>query len=457
MTGSVEETAGGLGRDAGAYRRLLGPLVRDVGLTLPEILAPDAVRARGTRWRMARFGLDGLPPATVLARRFRTEEARALLAGVAAHSMLPLSAPVTGAFGLLLTMAAHAVGWPVVEGGSARLADALLAELASLGGAGGDRPVGAVAGRACRPPGLSCSTSRRASCSRWPATGCRPRHRAALRRFRYGPGVCKVDWALSGPVPWAAAACREAGTVHLGGTLAEVARSEAEVTAGRLPERPYCMVAQPGVADPTRAPAGQHTLWAYCHVPSGSHGGHAARLIEAQIERFAPGFRDLILARSVRTAADMERYNPNYVGGDINGGAGTLLQTVLRPDPAVEPVPDRRSPACTCAPLHPAGRRRARHVRRGRGPRRPRRPGPARTRLAGRLAEPGQVAAQHLFHLAVEAHDQPQLVVAVPGGHLLPVAHHRPEYVAATSRSAVSATSWITTRRRSRGSRSRRT
>ena len=161
--------------------------------------------------------------------------------------------------------------------------------------------------------------------------------------------MCKVDWALSGPVPWQAAACREAGTVHLGGTLAEVARSEAEVTAGRLPERPYCIVAQPGVADPTRAPAGQHTLWAYCHVPSGS-AVDASSLIEAQIERFAPGFRDLILARSVRTAADMERHNPNYVGGDINGGAGHAPADRAAAHPAVEPVPDRRSPGCTCAP-----------------------------------------------------------------------------------------------------------
>jgi phytoene dehydrogenase-like protein len=352
VAGSVEETAGSLGPDAAAYRRLLGPLVRDVGLTLPQILAP--IRSVGRHaLAMARFGLEGLPPATLLARRFRTEEGRALLAGVAAHSMLPLSAPLTSAFGLLLTMAAHAVGWPVVEGGSARLTDALLAELAALGGqVETGRWVGSLDEL---PPArvvlldvtprqlLALAGDRLAG---W--------HRAALRRFRYGPGVCKVDWALSGPVPWQAAACREAGTVHLGGTLGEVAASEAAVTAGKLPDRPYCIVAQPGVVDPTRAPAGQHTLWAYCHVPSGS-AADASGLIEAQIERFAPGFRDLILARSVRTAADMERYNPNYVGGDINGGAGTLLQTVLRPTPRWNPYRTPVSGVYLCSSSTPPG------------------------------------------------------------------------------------------------------
>jgi phytoene dehydrogenase-like protein len=352
VAGSVEETAGSLGPDAAAYRRLLGPLVRDVGLTLPQILAP--IRSVGRHpLAMARFGLEGLPPATLLARRFRTEEGRALLAGVAAHSMLPLSAPVTSAFGLLLTMAAHAVGWPVVEGGSARLADALLAELAALGGrVETGRWVGTLDEL---PPAravlLDVTPRQLLALAGDRLAG---RHRAALRRFRYGPGVCKVDWALSGPVPWQAAACWEAGTVHLGGTLAEVAASEAAVTAGKLPDRPYCIVAQPGVVDPTRAPAGQHTLWAYCHVPSGS-AADASGLIEAQIERFAPGFRDLILARSVRTAADMERYNPNYVGGDINGGAGTLLQTVLRPTPRWNPYRTPVSGVYLCSSSTPPG------------------------------------------------------------------------------------------------------
>jgi phytoene dehydrogenase-like protein len=353
VTGSVEETAGSLGADAAAYRRTLGPLVRDLELTLPGILAPMIRSVPRHPLALARFGLDGLPPVTWLARRFRTEEARALLAGVAAHSMLPLSAPVTAAYGLLLTMAAHAVGWPVVEGGSGRLTDALVAELTALGGevetgwwvSSLDElpPARAVLLDVTPRQLLALAGDRLAG-----------RHRAALRRFRYGPGVCKVDWALSGPVPWQAEACRDAGTVHLGGTLAEVARSEAEVTAGRLPERPYCLVVQPGVVDPTRAPAGQHTLWAYCHVPSGSTAD-VSGLIEGQVERFAPGFRDLILARSVRTAADMERYNPNYVGGDINGGAGSLLQTVLRPTPRWNPYRTSVPGVYLCSSSTPPG------------------------------------------------------------------------------------------------------
>ena len=328
VSGSVDETAGGLGADAGAYRRLMGPLVRDSGVIVPAVLAPlRSVPEHAVA--VSRFGLRGLLPASLLARQFATEEARAMLAGVAAHSMQPLTVPLTGGFGLLLAMLAHSVGWPVVEGGSARLIDALTAELSSLDGQ-------VVTGRWIRrladlPPAravlldLTPRQFLQIAGDRMPA-----RYRRAMQRFSYGPGVCKVDWALDGPVPWAAPACREAGTVHLGGTLAEVARSEADVTAGRHPDRPYCLVAQPGVVDPTRGPAGQQTLWSYCHVPSGSTVDMADR-IAAQIERFAPGFRDLILARAVRTAAEMERHNPNYIGGDINSGAGTLRQTIFRP------------------------------------------------------------------------------------------------------------------------------
>ncbi|HUZ37715.1 MAG TPA: NAD(P)/FAD-dependent oxidoreductase [Streptosporangiaceae bacterium] len=352
VAGSVDETAGALGLDSGAYRRLLTPLVRDVGLTLPDILAPLR-SVPGHPLAMARFGVDGLMPASLLARRFRTPEARALLAGVAAHAMLPLTAPLTSAFGLTLIMTAHAVGWPVVEGGSARLTDALVAELTSLGGT-------LETGRWVRsldslPPAraiLLDVTPRQLANLAGGRIGAR--HRKALARFRYGAGVCKVDWALSGPVPWEAAACKEAGTVHLGGTFAEVARSEAEVTSGQHPQRPYCIVAQPGVVDPTRAPAGSHTLWGYCHVPSGSAVDMSGR-IEAQIERFAPGFRDLILARSVRTAADIEAYNPNYVGGDINSGAGTLLQTVFRPTPRWNPYRTSLPGVYLCSASTPPG------------------------------------------------------------------------------------------------------
>jgi phytoene dehydrogenase-like protein len=325
---SVAETARGLGRDAAAYRRLLAPLVRDAEITVPAVLSPlRSIPAHPVA--LARYGLPGLLPASILARRFAADEARALLAGAAAHTMLPLTAPLTSAFGLLLMMTAHQPGWPVVEGGSAGITAALVDELRSLGGQ-------VVTGRWIRslrelpaaravlldvsPRGLV-----RLAGERLP-----PRTRNALERFRHGPGVCKVDWALRGPVPWTAAACRDAVTLHIGGTFAEIAASESGVAAGRHPQRPYCIVAQPGVADPTRAPAGHQTLWGYCHVPAGSTVDMTER-IEAQIERFAPGFRDLVLARSTVTAAQAERHNPNHVGGDINGGLPTLRQTLLRP------------------------------------------------------------------------------------------------------------------------------
>jgi phytoene dehydrogenase-like protein len=328
VRGSVSETAATLGRDQRAYQRLLAPLVRDAPLTLPALLAPLRSVPRHPA-AVARFALAGLPPATWLARRFGEPETAALLAGAAAHTMLPLTAPLTSAFGLLFLMTGHAAGWPVVAGGSAAIIDALAAELTALGGrvetgrwvTSLDRlpPARAVL-LDVTPRQLVALAGDRLPAGR----------RRALERFRYGPGACKVDWALSGPVPWSAPACREAGTLHVGGTFAEVARSEADVAAGRHPERPFCLVTQPGVVDPSRAPNGQHTLWGYCHVPPSSTVDMADR-IEAQIERFAPGFRDLILARSVRTAAQLEQHNPNYVGGDIGGGAETVRQLIARP------------------------------------------------------------------------------------------------------------------------------
>ncbi len=352
LANSVEETAGALGADGQSYRRLLGPLVREAPLTLPSLLAPLR-SVPGHPLAMARFGLDGILPATAVARRFRTEEARALLAGVAAHTMLPLTAPGTGAYGLTLMMVAHLVGWPVVEGGSARLIDALVSDLAAHGG---QVETGHwVRSLAELPPAravlLDVTPRQLAALAGRSLPG--PAGRM-LARFRYGPGVCKVDWALSGPVPWQAAACREAGTVHLGGTMAEVARSEAQMVAGKHADRPYCLVAQPGVVDASRAPAGQHTLWGYCHVPSGSTVDMSDR-IEAQIERFAPGFSELILARSVRTAADMERYNPNYIGGDINSGAATLWQTLFRPAPRWNPYRTPLPGVYLCSASTPPG------------------------------------------------------------------------------------------------------
>lgn len=352
VQGSVAETAQRLGADAAAYRRLFGPLVRDAEEIVPTVLAPLRSVPRHPV-AMARFGLRGLLPASWLARRFSTDEGRALLAGVAAHAVRPLEAPLTGGFGLLFTTLAHSVGWPVVEGGSARLIDALTAELTALGG---------KISTGCWISSLDSLAPARAilldvtprqlialAGDRLPSA-----YAGALRRFQYGPGICKVDWALAEPVPWAAGVCRETATVHLGGTLAEIARSESEVAAGRHPERPYCIVVQAGVADPTRAPAGQQTLWAYCHVPPGSTVDMTGR-IEAQIERFAPGFRDLILARATTTSALVEQHNPNYVGGDINGGAATLRQTVVGATPRWNPYRTAIPGVYLCSSSTPPG------------------------------------------------------------------------------------------------------
>ncbi len=325
---SVDQTADGLGADARAYRALMAPLVRHADAVVPELLAPIRSVPRHP-FPVASFASRGVRSATRLARRFTSDEARALLAGAAGHAMLPLSAPLTAAYGLLMVTLAHSAGWPVVEGGSARIIDAMVAELESLGACVetgrwvrtlDDLPAARAVLLDVTPAQLLGLAGARLS----------PRARRALNRFRYGPGVCKVDWALTGPVPWASERCRQAATVHLGGTFEEVARSEADVAAGRHTERPYCIVVQAGVADPSRAPAGQATLWAYCHVPPGSSVDMTDR-IEAQIERFAPGFRDLVLARATRTAVAMADYNPNDIGGDINGGLASLFQTLFRP------------------------------------------------------------------------------------------------------------------------------
>lgn len=326
--GSVEDTARNLGTDAKTYRRLFGRLVPGVGDVIPTILGPlRNLPAHSVA--MARLALPGLMSASWLARLFKTEEARALLAGAAAHSVLTLDQPLTGSYALLFVALGHTYGWPVVEGGTGRLVDALADELASMGTefrlgrwVTSLDELGApkVALMDVSPRRLAGFLGERAA----------PAYRRGLERYRYGPGVCKVDWALSGPVPWAAASCREAGTIHLGGSFEQIAAAEAEVAAGRHPDRPFCIVAQPGVVDGTRAPAGSHTLWAYCHVPAGSRTDMTER-IEAQIERFAPGFRQLVQARASKTAVEMAGANPNYVGGDISGGMATLRQTIFRP------------------------------------------------------------------------------------------------------------------------------
>ena len=339
VTRSVAETAAGLGSDARAYRRLLGPLTSHMDDVLDAILAPlRTVPAHPLA--AANFGRRAILPASVLARRWHTEEARAILAGTAVHAMMPLTAVPTGGIGLMLTGLAHAVGWPVVAGGSARITDAMAAALVASGGSiETGRWVRSLAELpAARAILLDVSPR---SLAQLAGDKLPRRYQAALSRFRYGPGVCKVDFALSGPVPWTSEPCRRAGTLHLGGTFEQLAAAEADVAAGKHPDRPYVLVVQPGVVDPSRAPAGRETLWTYCHVPAGSDVDMTDR-IEAQIERFAPGFRDLVLARSVCTAVGEEARNPNYVGGDIGVGMQTLRQTVLRPVPRWNPY---RTPA----------------------------------------------------------------------------------------------------------------
>jgi len=331
---SVDDTADRLGPDGPAYRRLLGPLAEEAEGLAATALAPLRMLPRRPVTR-ARAGLTALRSADHLVRRFRTEPARALVAGASGHAVRPLTDPLTAGFGLLLTLAAHSVGWPVLAGGSAAVTEVLVGELARLGGT---LEVGRWVTRVDDlPPSTAVLLDVGAPALPGLIGPALPgAYRRALGRFRAGPGVCKVDWALAGPVPWTAEVCREAGTLHLGGTAAEVAAAEAEVAAGRHPDRPFCIVVQPGVADPGRAPGGGHTLWGYCHVPAGSDRDLTGA-IEAQVERFAPGFGDLVLARRTVTAARMADTNPNYGGGDIGGGANSLRQVLSRPVPAWNP------------------------------------------------------------------------------------------------------------------------
>ena len=306
---SVTETASGLGADGAAYERLVGPYV-DAGFDLTDGLLSPLRIPPAHPVHLARFGLHGIRSAHGLANsRFETDEARALFAGLAAHSILSLRSPATAAYGLILGVLGHVVGWPMARGGSQRIADALVGIIEDAGGS------------------VECG-HRVGSISELP-----PR---ALRRFRYGPGVVKLDWVLDGPIPWTNPQCADAGTVHLGGTLDEITAAEDDVMHGRIPERPYVLLAQQSLFDPTRSPAGTHTAWGYCHVPNGSPVDMTDR-IEGQIERFAPGFRDRVIGRHVMTTSAMERHNENYVGGDINGGAGDIRQFVARPTLGLHP------------------------------------------------------------------------------------------------------------------------
>ncbi len=279
---------------------------------------------------LARFGVQAIQPATRFCKAsFRNSRTRAIFAGVAAHSALKLSSPLSSAFGLILTAAAHAVGWPIPKGGAQKITDALVSVLHSLGGRivtnarvsdlkeldGFDLKLCDITPRQMAALGKN----------RFPEP-----YLQLLENFVYGPGSFKVDWALSAPVPWTAKECLQAATVHLGGSLDELAASERAAWNDEAPEKPFVLLVQPSLFDGTRAPAGKHTLWAYCHVPNGWRGS-ALQQIEDQIERFAPGFRSRILARAVHNTRQMEAWNPNLVGGDVNAGAFTISQFVMRP------------------------------------------------------------------------------------------------------------------------------
>ncbi|HXI31752.1 MAG TPA: NAD(P)/FAD-dependent oxidoreductase [Vicinamibacterales bacterium] len=343
---SVEQTAALLGRDAAAYRRLFGGIVDAWPQLETSVLAPLRIPAHPIA--VARFGLKAVQPAAQLARRwFATEGVRALFAGIAAHGMLPLDQRPTAAFGLVLGAMAHVAGWVIPRGGAQSLTDALAAYLRSVGGeiVTGQR----VTSVDDLPPAraILCDLSPR-PLLRIAGHTFPDWYRAQLERYRYASGVFKVDYALDAPIPWRTEACRRAGTVHVGGTLEEIAQGERDAWNGRLPERPFVLVTQPSLFDSTRAPADRQTAWAYCHVPHGSTDDMLPHL-EQQIERFAPGFRERVLARSVMRPADIERHNANLAGGDIGAGASDLRQLFLRPTRLMYSTPVRGLYICSAS------------------------------------------------------------------------------------------------------------
>jgi len=349
---SLRDTALGLGRDAAAYERLFGPLLADPHGLLRDILAP--LRIPRHPFRMLRFGLTAVRSAVAVARgRFRDDRARALFAGCAAHSILPLERALSAAAGLLFCLTGHVEDWPVAQGGSASIARALAALLVEMGGR-------VETGRWVRslsdlPPArvylFDTSPAQLAAIAE-PVLP--PGYVRRLSRFRYGPGVFKLDWALDGPIPWKDPAVADASTVHLGGTLEEIAVSEAAVWRGEVPDRPFVMILQQSHLDPSRAPEGKHTGYAYCHVPAGSPVD-ATAAIEGQVERYAPGFRDRVLARRATTPGALEAYNPSCVGGAIAGGVTDLAQLFTRPVARANPYTTPHPRVYLCSASTPPG------------------------------------------------------------------------------------------------------
>ncbi|WP_084443572.1 phytoene desaturase family protein [Hymenobacter roseosalivarius] len=351
LDNSLEETARRLGADEKAYRSLIQPIVRDWPVLAPAILGP--LRIPKHPLAMARFGLDAVTSATWLAKRFQTLEARGLWAGMAAHAIQPLTNVTTSAIGLVLLAMGHVRGWPLPQGGSQAIARALASYFKSLGGKiETGFPVSSLDQLPSSHAVLFDVTPRqllRIAGHRFSSL-----YRWQLERYRYGMGVFKIDWALDGPIPFTAPECREAGTVHLGNSLEEITASEQQTSEGRHPERPFVLLAQQSLFDPTRAPTGQHTAWAYCHVPNGSRVDMTTA-IEGQVERFAPGFRDRILARHTFNTSQLEGFNSNLVGGDINGGLLNVTQLFTRPALRASPYRTSAQGLYICSSSTPPG------------------------------------------------------------------------------------------------------
>ncbi|HEY2580976.1 MAG TPA: NAD(P)/FAD-dependent oxidoreductase [Mucilaginibacter sp.] len=324
---SVEETARLLGADEKAYLDLMQPVLKDWPAIIPDILGP--LHFPEHPFAMARFGLKALTSATHLAKRFKTPEAKGLLAGMAAHAIQPLTNVATSAVALVLVASAHIKGWPVPKGGSNQIANALASYFISIGGkietnfyitSLQQLPSARAFLFDVTPKQLlNIAGHHFSSIYKW-----------QLERYRYGMGVFKIDWALDAPIPFAAEGCKKAGTIHIGNTINEIADYEQQIWKGKHPEKPFVLLAQPSLFDPSRAPRGKHTAWAYCHVTKGSEKD-MTEAIENQVERFAPGFRDTILAKHTMNTRQMEEYNPNYIGGDINGGVIDIGQLFTRP------------------------------------------------------------------------------------------------------------------------------
>ncbi len=348
---SLEKTARELGADENAYRNWIEPLVKNRRRLIPDAMGP--LHFPKHPLSLAKFGIKALPSAVKTSKRFHTEKAKGLWAGIAAHAMQPLTNSVSSAIGLMLITAGHAAGWPLPEGGSQAISDALASYFVSLGGkietgfyvrSIDQLPKAKAVLFDVTPKQLMEIAGQRFSLV----------YKKQLNRYQYGMGTFKIDWALDGPIPFTAPECRKAGTVHLGGTLEEIATSEHRVFNGKIPEKPYVLLAQQSLFDPSRAPEGKQTAWAYCHVPNGSNAD-MTEIVEKQVERFAPGFRNLILEKHTMNSTQMENYNPNYIGGDINGGLMDITQLFTRPALRLSPYKTSAKGIYICSSSTPPG------------------------------------------------------------------------------------------------------